>query len=321
MSTVSSRINHGITLGNPGYYSPLTVTTTGYISNAGTGVAVYDATAGYTLVNYGGISATGTYAAVNSINGGSVDNIGSISGASGVVLGGPGTVTNSGVLSAYAATAVQLSGGGNVTNLSGGLITATGGSLPAVQVSNGSGAATITNYGTISGSEGVYAGANAAQTLIDSGTIIGSGGTAVALGAGTGLVQFRPGNLLMQGTVTGGGIERARVRLGCQHRHIGRHRCELHQFRYRNRRCWRVVGADRQQHVHRQRRADRLRHADQRGVADRGQAQPERRTTDEPGRAASSRRRISMASAERPMAWSTRAPSTRRTRCQTMPCC
>ena len=122
-----------------------------------------------------------------------------------MVLGGPGTVTNSGVLSAYAATAVQLSGGGNVTNLSGGLITATGGSLPAVQVSNGSGAATITNYGTISGSEGVYAGANAAQTLIDSGTIIGSGGTAVALGAGTGLVQFRPGNLLMQGTVTGGG--------------------------------------------------------------------------------------------------------------------
>ena len=49
MSSINGSINHGITLGPPNYSSPLTVTNSGYVSNAGVGAAIYGVTG--TVVN------------------------------------------------------------------------------------------------------------------------------------------------------------------------------------------------------------------------------------------------------------------------------
>ena len=65
MSSITTKISHGITLGSGGYTSPLSITNTGGISN--TGVALYSASGG-TVTNSGTILSTSTYAVQGGIN-------------------------------------------------------------------------------------------------------------------------------------------------------------------------------------------------------------------------------------------------------------
>jgi hypothetical protein len=53
MSTIGSKISHGITIGTDGYASPLTITAAGYVGNDG-GIAIYSDSAA-TVVNAGTI--------------------------------------------------------------------------------------------------------------------------------------------------------------------------------------------------------------------------------------------------------------------------
>jgi hypothetical protein len=270
MSTINTEINHGVNVGGPGYYSPLTITSTGYVNYGGPPAAVYSRN-NVTVVNYGVVRSegVGSYAGVELLNssssldnhgtivsnwygvyiyGGlltnegtissgsrfgvfsrgalSIVNTGSISGAVGIkalsgvtlsntagtisgsigveVSGGTGSVVNSSVIAAGYGAGVALAAGGSVTNTTGGYISSHG-NYTGVAISGGAGV--VDNAGTISGYRGIYLYASgiAGQTVIDSGTIIGSGGTAVKFGADNDLMQLQPGNLLIHGTVDGGG--------------------------------------------------------------------------------------------------------------------
>src|SRR5437588_3123390 len=93
MSTITGPINHSITLGTSGAYaSPLTITSTGSVSNNGTGDAIFGP-AGYAgtwgVTNQGQLSATGSFAAIDLQSRGSVVNTGSLAGGNGV-KGAPG---------------------------------------------------------------------------------------------------------------------------------------------------------------------------------------------------------------------------------------
>jgi hypothetical protein len=103
MSTINGTIGHGVTLGTPGYYSPLTVTTAGFVSNNGVGSAIYGTTG--TVVNQGtrvasGASIFGKYFGIEIYGNGSAYNSGAIIAASnGIAIYGIGSVTNSGAIS------------------------------------------------------------------------------------------------------------------------------------------------------------------------------------------------------------------------------
>src|SRR6185437_8776747 len=98
--------------------------------------------------------------------------------------------------------------GGTVSNTGTGIILGSSG-YAAITIGKPGygGVGVIINQATIAGGAGVrYAGVGTlGQTIIDSGTIIGNGGTAVGFAAGDDLVKFVPGNVFVQGTVSGGG--------------------------------------------------------------------------------------------------------------------
>src|SRR5882724_11870225 len=104
MSTINTTINHGIVLGTPGYYSPLSITAAGYVSNGGTGPAIFGGTG--TVVNDGRVVATGTdsgvvgnVAILLSDSGSTVINHGTITGAGYAVdLYSAGSLDNSGTV-------------------------------------------------------------------------------------------------------------------------------------------------------------------------------------------------------------------------------
>jgi len=139
MSTINTTIDHGITLGQPSYGSPLTVTGTGAVNNNGSGKAIFGGNA--TVVNDGKITATGNsggygYQGVY-LGGGYVHNLGTITAAgnavaasrsrhvvnSGFIYGGRWGVTSRGLTSITkhrhdlgGSQGIVLSGGGFIDN-------------------------------------------------------------------------------------------------------------------------------------------------------------------------------------------------------------
>lgn len=101
--------------------------------------------------------------------------------------GGPGTLTNAGVIKNDAVVAgsgaIEMAGGGTVTN---------SGTITGVQqgLLNGSGAITITNSGTISGSTALQLNGAGLSTVINKGTINGK----VNLSTGDGVLQVFTGS-------------------------------------------------------------------------------------------------------------------------------
>ena len=221
MSTITTKISHGVTLGSGGYTSPLTITNTGGISN--TGVALYSASGG-TVVNSGTVSSTTTYAVKGGVNltmtnasGGLVTgylagvwaaaatlvNRGTIqetgNGGSGVYLSNTtpdGIFTNYGLVSAVY-RGVRFRGTGSLDNA--GTIASTG--RYGAELDDAVG---VTNSGSISGNNngmvfqlngslnnsGQIVGLNALAlrgtgSIGNSGTIDATYGTGIVLGSGT----------------------------------------------------------------------------------------------------------------------------------------
>ncbi|MFI4948480.1 MAG: hypothetical protein ACHQC9_06745, partial [Alphaproteobacteria bacterium] len=120
--SIANTITQGITLSNSGTYaSPLTITSTGYIDNTGTGSGIYGPNnSAWTVVNQGTVTATAGDG-VDLALGGSVDNAGTgglIQGYGGIVIkGAAGTVTNSATIigtgTTTSAAGVYLSAGGS----------------------------------------------------------------------------------------------------------------------------------------------------------------------------------------------------------------
>jgi hypothetical protein len=183
MSTITTKINHGIQFGIAGYDSPLTVTATGAVNNNGTSKAIFGGTA--TVVNEGTITATG--------------NSGGY-GYQGVYLGG-GYVLNTGTITA-ASNAVELQAAGTVVNS--GFIYGQRWGI------NGRGLASITNTGTImAGNQGiaVFGGG----FVNNSNLISGPQGVGIAGGFGTvensgTITSYNPGVYIAGGTVTNTGL-------------------------------------------------------------------------------------------------------------------
>ncbi len=185
MSTISTTITTGITLGVAGYDSPLTITKAGYVSRTGK-AAIYDYAAGSaTVVNHGTILSDGGLYAI-------------------FMFKGNDFVDNTGAIKATHGDGILLDSDGGVTNRAGGLISSAGVHYAAVKEFNDSLPSTFVNYGTISGATGIYINGVDSQTIIDGGTIIGTGGTAITLNQTNDLVRLVPGKLLIEGEVYGG---------------------------------------------------------------------------------------------------------------------
>ena len=225
MSTISSSTGHGVTLGSSGYASPLTITNAGYVTNAGSGTAVYDGSAGGTLVNQGMVKATGNYDAVILGRGGNVFNQASGVIASGsrfgirITNGGSGaTIVNAGTI--FAATGVYAD---NIsqTLIDTGTIIGTGGTAiqfgagnnlvqfqpgdPLIQgtVSGGGGSSTLefasgASTGTLAGSNADFI--NFSTATVDSGATWELAGNN---NFGGGVVLTNSGTLLNAGSLTG----------------------------------------------------------------------------------------------------------------------
>jgi hypothetical protein len=165
----------------------------GYLSNAGTGSAVYSRYA-VSVVNQGtievqapGASVAGYYG-VRLANGGSVDNSGIITGNNfaGLRLLGGVSVTNSGLIASGRA-GVFADFGVNIDNI--GRID---GPVNGVFARNG--AVTITNSGTIWGNNAIWV-LNGTGTITNAGTLQGLADRAVSLTAG-GTVANQAGGLI-----------------------------------------------------------------------------------------------------------------------------
>src|SRR5579862_4093858 len=149
MSTISNSVSYSVTLGTGTFTSPLTITSTGAVSNNGTADAVIGpGTQAWTVDNAGTVTATGAHRGIAMLLGGYVDNSGQISGgAGGVYIGGAaGTVVNTGriIETGTRLAAVYLDAGGRVDNTgTGALISGYGG----VYIFTAAGA--VTNAGTI----------------------------------------------------------------------------------------------------------------------------------------------------------------------------
>ncbi len=201
----ANTIANGQTLTNNGQ-----VYVSGVLTNAGTiigspGVANVTLTGTGTLSNSGRITSTGTAVAGGTASNGLVANTGTIlsSGAYGVLMGGAGTVTNTGGSASISGAdyGVRINGAGAVTNS--GLISGAG--YAGVYI--GSGVVTNQTGGTITGDKGIVftdALGVSNNTVVNSGAIVGMGGTAVLFGAGNDLLTLLPGSSIT-GVADGGG--------------------------------------------------------------------------------------------------------------------
>ena len=198
---ISTKISHGITIGNSGSYtypSPLTITSAGGVSNNGTGDAVFSSIANPALYNQGTINATGNHYGVYFRSGGSVANVGAtalIEGELGVdIRNAAGAVTNSGVIDGIGETGVgvYIYAAGSVGNT--GLIEA-GANLAAVFIYD---AGTVTNSGTIVGTFGSGIFLNAG------GTVTNTAGTISGKTQGV-LIEHATGLVTNTGTISGTG--------------------------------------------------------------------------------------------------------------------
>ncbi|HEX3574235.1 MAG TPA: hypothetical protein VHU42_06515, partial [Rhodopila sp.] len=189
--TDAGTISGGIRLGAAS--ARLSIAGGGYLSNNGTGSAVYSRYA-VSVVNQGtieveapGASVPGYYG-IELANGGSIDNGGTITGnnlAGLRVLGGV-SVTNSGLIASGRA-GVFADFGVSIDNI--GTIH---GPINGVFARNG--AATITNSGTIYGNNAIWV-LNGTGTITNSGTLQGLSDRAVSLTAG-GTVANQAGGLI-----------------------------------------------------------------------------------------------------------------------------
>jgi adhesin HecA-like repeat protein len=211
MSTISTTITQGITLGTSGAYtSPLTITSTGAV-DVSSGYAITGPSAGspWTVVNHGTIQNTGNGSGFHFgviLSSGTLDNSGRINAPTPVWFDNPGsTVTNSGTILG-GVTGVTLRRGGRVDN-NGGLIQGTNEAVYTYFHPSGI-AGTVTNTGTILGlgnAWGIFLGAGG---IIDNeeGLIEGSVGVNVATVTRLGeIVTSRggPATIINTGTITG----------------------------------------------------------------------------------------------------------------------
>ena len=220
MSTISTTITFGITLGTGGYTPPLSVTNTGSISTAGVAVSI---AGDGTITNSGMIGSTGTYA----IEGGvglvlTNASTGVVSGYNAGVWSAAATIANHGIVEAFGAngSGVYLAntGGDGVLNNDGlvsavyrGVVFRGIGALDNAGTIDSTGRygveclgyGTVTNAGSITGvnglvllagggvtNTGAITGLNAmavdgAGTISNAGTIDATYGTGIVLGLGT----------------------------------------------------------------------------------------------------------------------------------------
>jgi hypothetical protein len=212
--------------------NPLTITGTGSVASMGANNDGIDGAAGtaWSIINKGTVSSEEGWA-ISLAGAGALDNSGMISGQlGGFETGGGGAVTNKGTIKGTGAgqDAIDLHGGGSITNKAGGLIQA-GSRGVAITIDGGSG--TVTNSGTISGSlsSGVFlldggsvtnkAGGiiraearsvavdieNASGTVTNHGKIIGGLGGGVSLNAGGVVTNGADG--VISGGALGAGVE------------------------------------------------------------------------------------------------------------------
>jgi Hint domain len=184
MSTINKYIGQGITLGPGNYPSPLTITNAGSVVSNGEptgegGAAVYGDVAGVTLVNQGSVIGNDGDGGVDLIEGGSINNSGLISGEYvNIFLGAAAAITNSGMIELSKSSIIGFSAdiefvyGGSLTNLAGGYINHGVEFLNDIASTNYPG--TVTNFGTIDGTDTIGVALNEGGTVVDSGTIEGA---------------------------------------------------------------------------------------------------------------------------------------------------
>ena len=196
MATISTTINHSVTLGQPGFLSPLTITSAGYVNYGGPQPAVYSRP-NATVVNYGVIRSegVGNYAGVELLStGNSLDNHGTIvSNWYGVYIYG-GVLTNEGTISSGNRFGVISRAALSITN--------TGSISGAVGIKALSGLTLSNTAGTISGSGGVEV-SGGTGSLVNSSVIAAGYGTGVGFGAGGSVTNTSAGYISSQGTYAG----------------------------------------------------------------------------------------------------------------------
>ena len=207
MSTIntSKTFTSGITLGSGGYTSPLTITSSGSVTNTGTSYVIFDINQG-TVFNAGYINATNPSIlyAINMPKQSYLENSGTINSANGGIDLSGGTFVNSGTLlcpSNATRYGVNLPGynvGG--TSAYGYLHNLTGGLLTEGVVIDGR----VVNAGTILDANGAgiasIVGHTYQSTIINSGTIAGLGTSAQY--PGFGVVLRAGGTVVNSGTIT-----------------------------------------------------------------------------------------------------------------------
>ncbi|MDD2876394.1 MAG: Hint domain-containing protein [Acidiphilium sp.] len=186
-STISTPLNHGVTLTVSSYADPITITAAGSI-DAGTGNGIL-ATQNWTVVNKGTVvAAVGDGVSLKA--GGFIDNLGTVEGGAGAygILSRYATLSasieNSGYISGGKAGVLMAGTGITLDNLAGGIIT-----------------------GGTTASEGVKFSASgpASGTMINAG-LISSGDTAVTGGMGLYLINGAVATNATGGVISGGSI-------------------------------------------------------------------------------------------------------------------
>ncbi len=200
ITTLSTSIATGITLGSGGYLSPFTITNSGAIANLS-----YNPTGPGTI----GLYVPGSLAPVSILNDGAIIGGGAMFIAGyGVSLFGAGSFTNNGFIEGGNA-GFGGGGGGIYLSPAGGSLTNTGTILGGAGVKGGAGgfvpaADYVLNTGIISGGAGVVPGAGirSGGTVVNSGLITGSAGAEGGDNSSGGVLLG--GVIDNTGTITGG---------------------------------------------------------------------------------------------------------------------